>query len=60
MGPGLSFRPATFPCPQQPSGATQAKLVICAHTIDITYVRLAAGFVYLVGVMDWFSRYVLS
>jgi putative transposase len=27
---------------------------------DITYVRLAAGFVYLVAVMDWFSRYVLS
>jgi putative transposase len=27
---------------------------------DITYVRLAAGFVYLVAVIDWFSRYVLS
>lgn len=27
---------------------------------DITYVRLHAGFVYLVAVMDWFSRYVLS
>jgi len=27
---------------------------------DITYVRLAAGFVYLVAVLDWFSRYVLS
>jgi putative transposase len=27
---------------------------------DITYIRLAAGFVYLVAVMDWFSRYVLS
>jgi putative transposase len=27
---------------------------------DITYVRLQAGFVYLVAVMDWFSRYVLS
>ena len=27
---------------------------------DITYVRLAAGFVYLVAVIDWYSRYVLS
>ena len=27
---------------------------------DITYVRLHGGFVYLVAVMDWFSRYVLS
>lgn len=27
---------------------------------DITYVRLAGGFVYLVAVIDWCSRYVLS
>ena len=27
---------------------------------DITYVRLHGGFVYLVAVMDWFSRYVRS
>ena len=27
---------------------------------DITYLRLASGFVYLVAVIDWFSRYVLS
>ena len=27
---------------------------------DITYVRLAGGCVYLVAVIDWFSRYVLS
>ena len=27
---------------------------------DITYLRLRSGFVYLVAVMDWFSRYVLS
>jgi len=27
---------------------------------DITYIRLTAGFVYLVAIMDWFSRYVLS
>jgi hypothetical protein len=27
---------------------------------DITYIRMAGGFVYLVAVMDWYSRYVLS
>lgn len=27
---------------------------------DITYIRLAHGFVYLVAVMDWYSRRVLS
>ncbi len=27
---------------------------------DITYIPLHSGFLYLVAVMDWFSRYVLS
>lgn len=27
---------------------------------DITYIRLWQGFVYLVAIMDWYSRYVLS
>lgn len=27
---------------------------------DITYVRLLGGFVYLVAIIDWYSRYVLS
>lgn len=27
---------------------------------DITYIRLVKGFVYLVAVMDWYSRFVLS
>lgn len=27
---------------------------------DITYIRMARGFIYLTAVMDWFSRYVLS
>jgi len=27
---------------------------------DITYIQLAKGFCYLVAVMDWFSRYVIS
>jgi putative transposase len=28
--------------------------------IDITYIRLIKGFVYLVAIIDWFSRYVMS
>lgn len=27
---------------------------------DITYIRMVGGFAYLVAVIDWFSRYVLS
>jgi len=27
---------------------------------DITYIRLSQGFIYLVAVLDWFSRYVLA
>jgi putative transposase len=29
-------------------------------SIDITYLRLLGGFAYLVALIDWFSRYVLS
>lgn len=28
--------------------------------IDITYIRLRAGWMYLVAVLDWYSRYVVS
>ncbi len=28
--------------------------------IDLTYIRLHAGWMYLVAVLDWFSRYVVS
>lgn len=27
---------------------------------DITYIRLAHGFIYLVAILDWFSRYVVA
>ena len=27
---------------------------------DITYIRMPRGFLYLVAIMDWFSRYVLA
>ena len=27
---------------------------------DITYIPMARGFLYLVAIMDWYSRYVVS
>ncbi len=36
---------------------TEPNQVYCA---DITYIRLKHGFVYLVAIMDWYSRYILS
>jgi putative transposase len=36
---------------------SRANQVWCA---DITYIRLRRGFLYLVAIMDWFSRYVLA
>lgn len=38
-------------------GVVYSNQVWCS---DITYIRLAQGFVYLVAVMDWYSRYILS
>ena len=29
-------------------------------SIDITYIRMKNGWLYLVAIMDWYSRYVLS
>lgn len=31
-----------------------------AWCADVTYIRLVRGFLYLVAIMDWFSRYILS
>jgi putative transposase len=36
---------------------TQPNQVWCA---DITYIPMARGFLYLVVIMDWYSRYVLA
>ncbi len=39
-------------------------LTVCAPNhvwgIDITYIRLQKGWMYLVAVLDWYSRYVIS
>ena len=29
-------------------------------SVDITYIRLRGGFIYLVAIIDWFSRFVVS
>jgi putative transposase len=37
--------------------------IICPDQVwcpDITYIPITGGFVYLVAMMDWYSRYVLS
>ncbi len=41
-------------------GGVEVNRVNQVWSTDITYIRMAQGFVYLVAVMDWFSRYVLS
>lgn len=63
---------AIFPGPNLSRPAPGHKFypyLLCGVTIervnqvwsaDITYVRLKTGFVYLVAVVDWYSRYVLS
>jgi putative transposase len=42
------------------SQAAQTKFVICDHTIESTYIRMKQGWMYLVAILDWFSRYVVS
>lgn len=38
-------------------GIDHVDQVWCA---DITYIRMQKGFIYLVAIMDWYSRYILS
>ena len=44
----------------QPAEAASAELVVCDHTIDITYIRLPEGFCYLAAVLDAYSRKVVG
>ena len=46
-----------YPCLLKKMSITEPDQVWCS---DITYIRLAHGFVYLTAVMDWASRYVLT
>jgi putative transposase len=45
-----------------PNCLTEVKIERPDHvwSTDMTYVRLSQGFVYLVAIMDWYSRYVLA
>jgi putative transposase len=59
-GPHLSTR-----APQHPVYPYLLRTVTSAwpnHVwgIDITYIRLQAGWMYLVAILDWYSRYVVS
>jgi putative transposase len=63
---------AIYPCPRTTVAGDNVRrypyllkgLTIDAPNLvwstDITYIRLAKGFVYLVAIIDWYSRYVLS
>ena len=46
-----------YPCLLKTIAIDAADIVWCS---DITYIRLKGGFMYLVAIMDYFSRYVLS
>ena len=48
---------AKYPCLIRKLNITGPDHVWCS---DITYIRMAHGFMYLVAIMDYFSRYVLS
>lgn len=48
---------AKYPCLIRPLDITGPDQVWCS---DITYIRMLHGFMYLVAIMDYFSRYVLS
>lgn len=48
---------AKYPCLIRSLDMTQPDQVWCS---DITYIRMRHGFMYLVAIMDYFSRYVLS
>lgn len=63
---------AIYPKPKTSQGAAQAKIypyllrgLAITHpnqvwSSDVTYVRMAHGFMYLMAIIDWFSRYVLA
>lgn len=48
---------AKFPCLIRKMDINEPDQVWCS---DITYIRMAHGFMYLVTIMDYFSRYVIS
>ena len=47
-------------CPAVANGASTLARANQVWSADITHIRLVGRWLYLVAVMDWFSRYVLS
>jgi putative transposase len=55
--PGMMAQGIAWCLPQLESPRTNhAEFVICDHTIDITYVRLRQGYVYLAILLDVYTR----
>ncbi len=58
------------PCLSRPAPGAQVYPYLLRHvaiervnqvwSTDITYIRLLTGFIYLVAIIDWYSRYVLA
>lgn len=59
-GPNLSKRNAEHRVYPYLLGTITASYPNHVWGVDITYVRLTGGWMYLVAVLDWFSRYVVS
>lgn len=59
-GPNLSKRNAGHRVYPYLLGRITASYPNHIWGVDITYIRLTAGWMYLVAVLDWFSRYVVS
>lgn len=59
-GPNLSRRNAEHRVYPYLLGSLTASYPNHVWGVDITYIRLKAGWMYLVAILDWFSRYVVS
>ncbi len=58
--PDLSKPSPTHPVYPYLLRSVKVERVNQVWSADITYIRLAQGWMYLVAVLDWFSRYVLA
>ena len=59
-GPNLSRRNSEHRVYPYLLGSITASYPNHVWGVDITYIRLKAGWMYLVAILDWFSRYVVS
>jgi putative transposase len=59
-GPNLSKRNAAHQVYPYLLGQITAAYPNHIWGVDITYVRLSAGWLYLVAILDWYSRYVIA